>query len=173
MVVLVSLLLIPSLSESQIRIGKMWQLAKNGVIPSNSFPAGLDDNGETLYVCRANYANGVHPGKIRRGFRGCNISFAGKEIAIPVYSVLLSIRQGSYGWYRGRNGNVPRGALVAGAEANRQVLYICKARVGKIRNGFHPGKVRPGIRGCNVPYDGREIVKKSYTVLKICSRHPC
>ncbi|MGB0575667.1 MAG: DM9 repeat-containing protein [Alphaproteobacteria bacterium] len=55
--------------------------AKNQVV-------GGKENGRSLYVCRAYYKGGSHPGKVVSG--KCNIGWGGKEIKLSSYEVLTS-----------------------------------------------------------------------------------
>lgn len=65
-------------------------------------------------------------------------------------------------WTTASGGHVPDGAMIAGREANGQVLFICRAQY---RGGVHPGKIRAEFGGCNIPWGGREIVVREYQVL--------
>ena len=66
-----------------------WVKASNGYIPDNAVViGGREANGQILFICRANYRGGVHPGKIRTEFGGCNIPWGGKEIVVRDYEVL-------------------------------------------------------------------------------------
>ena len=126
---------------------------------------GCESNGAILWVCIAKYKGGVHPGKVRPGFKGCNIPYGGREIAIPSYRVLLELSwtgarysMNSISLYR-----MLQSDLVAGREANGDPLWACRARY---EGGFHPGKVRPGFKGCNIPYGGREIAIDDFQLLE-------
>ena len=66
-----------------------WEKATGGAIPEGAIAFGNESSGEALFVCRAEHAGGVHLGKIRAAFRGCNIPFGGKEIAKQNYEVLV------------------------------------------------------------------------------------
>lgn len=59
-----------------------------GHIPNRAFEVGREADGQPLYTCRAEYANGMHPGKVRHGFSGCNIAYGGQEITVSRYEVL-------------------------------------------------------------------------------------
>jgi hypothetical protein len=65
-----------------------WEGAKNGYIPQNAVEGGKE-NGQILFVARANYMGGIHPGKIRRGWDHCCISYDGKEIQLNNYEVMV------------------------------------------------------------------------------------
>jgi hypothetical protein len=108
----------------------------------------------TLYVCHASYNNAVHPGKLV-GSR-CNISYAGREIALPSYEVLVS--RIPLAWVS-VNGDIPNNAVPGGFEGSR-TLYICQANY---RGGVHSGKVVAG--SCNFGWGGQEVVKPYYRVL--------
>ena len=70
-----------------------WVRARHGRVPDFAIVAGRESDGRSLFVCRAQHRGGVHPGKVRSGFRGCNIEWGGGEHAIPVYEVLVSAWQ--------------------------------------------------------------------------------
>lgn len=55
-------------------------------VPMNAVPGGFE-NGRPLFICQGFYADGVHPGKVVAG--NCNIGFAGKEIVLQNYKVLV------------------------------------------------------------------------------------
>lgn len=66
-----------------------WVPARNGYVPDGAWAIGYEEDGSPLYLCRAFY-RGLQPGKVRPGFSGCNISYAGKEITISKYSVFVN-----------------------------------------------------------------------------------
>ena len=68
--------------------GLKWKSASNGHVPDSAMIAGREADGQVLFVCRAKYNGGTHPGKIRAEFKGCNIPWGGREIAIRKYEVL-------------------------------------------------------------------------------------
>ena len=62
----------------------------NGRLPAGAIRGGVDQNGTVpLYICRAHYINGVHPGKVLNG--RCNIGWGGDEIVLRHFEVLVSI----------------------------------------------------------------------------------
>lgn len=64
-------------------------------------------------------------------------------------------------WVASQGGAVPAGARPSGYES-AGYLYICRASAD---GGVHPGKVRPGLDGCFVPLNGREVSIRQYEVL--------
>jgi hypothetical protein len=109
-----------------------------------------------LYVCRGEYQDGVHPGKIvAAGF--CNISYDGDEVSLPTYQVLVSNVR--LGWVPASYGHIPMNAVAGGYEAD-STLYICKARY---HGGDQTGKVVG--QNCNISWNGREITIPHYQVL--------
>lgn len=63
-----------------------WQRVYPGAIPANAVRGGYE-NGHPLYICRAHYLNGAHPGKVVGN--SCNIGYAGREIVLNDYKVLV------------------------------------------------------------------------------------
>lgn len=140
-----------------------WVAASGGTVPPGAVRGGTEHppGMQALYVCRANFNNGTHPGKIRPGFGGCNIGWGGTEHAVANYEVLVG---GEFLWVADSGGQVPSGAYQGGVEhpPGNQKLYICRAAYN---NGTHPGKVRPGFSGCNISWGGKELAVTKYEVL--------
>ncbi|TFF17793.1 DUF3421 domain-containing protein [Jiella endophytica] len=59
-----------------------------GEVGSIGVNAGREANGSLLYVCRAPFNNGIHPGKIGPSTGGCNITYGGVEHTTYFYEVL-------------------------------------------------------------------------------------
>ncbi len=74
---------------SNYQVYVIWQQAQNGQVPAGAVAGGQEANGEKLYICRGNYQGGIHSGKVRGAFGGCNISWGGKEVKINPYQVLV------------------------------------------------------------------------------------
>jgi hypothetical protein len=66
----------------------VWVPAQDGAVPPNAVRGGREGSGETLFICRASFEGGIHSGKLRPAFRGCNISYARKEHTVHQYQVL-------------------------------------------------------------------------------------
>ncbi|MBE9029762.1 DUF3421 domain-containing protein [filamentous cyanobacterium LEGE 11480] len=133
-----------------------WVNARNGEVPRRAVMGGRE-TGRRLYICRANYNGGVHPGKIVAN--NCNISYAGKEIEMPKYQALVNLKRLPLTWKNASNGSIPRKAVMGGRETGRR-LFVCRARY---KGGVHPGKLV--ARNCNIGYAGQEIEVPRYQVL--------
>jgi len=135
-----------------------WQNAYPGArLPVDTVKSGSQpESPHTLYVCHAKYNGGMHPGKLVGD--KCNISYAGRELPMARYQVLVSHMP--VAWVSS-NGNLPNSAIPGGYEG-AQALYICQANY---RGGVHSGKVVDG--GCNFGWGGREVVKHDYRVLVV------
>ncbi|KAI7833714.1 hypothetical protein BX661DRAFT_177398 [Kickxella alabastrina] len=70
-------------SNSIANTGLQWVSASNNHIPLNPVQGGIEKNGKPLFVARAMYKGGLHPGK-----GGCNIGWGHKEVAVADYQVL-------------------------------------------------------------------------------------
>lgn len=66
-----------------------WIPVYNGDIPFDALPAGREQEGNILYVCRGEVNSEWHPGKIRQTYGGCSVPHAGKELTAPWYEVLV------------------------------------------------------------------------------------
>lgn len=140
-----------------------WVRSQRGNIPIDALIGGEEHSParQHLFICKAKFRGGVHPGKIRPGFGGCNISWGGSEFSVPNYKVLLN---GDYEWIESSGGYIPRNAVQGGREhlPGRQPLFVCRSI---FRGGLHPGKIRPGFGGCNIAWGGREHTIGLYELL--------
>jgi Protein of unknown function (DUF3421) len=120
-----------------------WIPGSNGSVPILAIGVG-NDNGDTLYVCRANNINGkLHP---RHG--KCYIPYGGKEQEFRQYEVLIGNVD-----YVLLTGSIPQNAIIAGSEGNGSPLYVCMTSLGKMTI---PGKYNAVNKVCYVPYGGKE-----------------
>lgn len=135
-----------------------WVQSTGGYIPDGAVVVGYEQNGLPLFSARADYAGGVHPGKVRIEFGAANIPYGGNEIKVNPYQVLV----GTAKWVAAKDGQIPKGAVVAGREADGTPLYVARAEYAC---GLHPGKVRPEFGAANIPYGGKEVKVSNYEVL--------
>jgi hypothetical protein len=140
-----------------------WVYESGGSVPRDAITGGREPDGTPLYMCRAFYQGGLHPGRVRPGLAGCDIGWGGSERVISFYQVLVPR------WASAANGNIPQGAYSYGFEAPSPgsfgfgpALYPCR---GFLNGGLHPGKVRPGFTGCDVGWGGKEVPVNPYEVL--------
>jgi hypothetical protein len=141
-----------------------WVAASNGNVPAGAVAGGQEGTGETLYVCRASYMGGKHPGKTRLAFLGCNFPYGGREIGTHVdYDVLVD-RGGGPGpaWVAARDGVIPKDAVLVGQE-NGLSMFVCRGRPRG--GGLHLGKIRADFHGCALASNGAEEGVDAYEVL--------
>jgi len=132
-------------------------MSEGDPLPMNAVIGGYQPRPRaTLYVCRAFYQNGMHPGKLFNG--RCNIGWGGSEIVMSDYQVLVA--RGSLNWVPARQGYVPTNAVQGGDNGDGTPLYVCQINY---RGGTHPGKIVG--RNCNIGWGGREVVSPFYNVL--------
>ena len=139
-----------------------WAATSGGNIPPTAVAAGKEANGQPLFLCRAKYGpdNGVHPGKTRREFNGCNIGWGGKEVAVAQYEVAVSLPAGAT-WQPTTGANIPATAIMGGQEAAGG-LAICRVNY---QGGVHMGKTRAAFNGCNIGWGGQEVAIPQYEIL--------
>lgn len=138
--------------------GVDWVPQSGGGFPANAPAAGRDTNGQPLYLCLAEHNGGLHPGKIRPGFYGCNFGYGGREFTAHAYSVMV----GQGRWVPSNGGQIPANALRSGHEADGSALFACRIAH---RGSLQLGKIRPGFSGCNFGYGGQEFTGSNYEVL--------
>ncbi|MDQ6948524.1 MAG: DUF3421 domain-containing protein [Actinomycetota bacterium] len=62
----------------------------SGEIPIGAVVCGEDADGAPLFVARATFNGGVHPGKVRFGFNGASIGVGGVEQFVTPYQILVT-----------------------------------------------------------------------------------
>lgn len=136
----------------------LWVHATGGAVPDGAAANGNEADGEPLFVARAKVHDGVHPGKVHEQFGSANIPYRGKEVKVREYEVLMN--QGI--WEPASGGQIPDDAVVCGHEADGTPLFAARAHY---RGGLHPGKIRRGSGGANIPWGGQEVCVDYYEVL--------
>jgi len=131
-----------------------WKKLVGCKVPNNAVVGGFEP-GRNLVVCRAEYADGIHPGKLVDC--GCNIGYGDLEIVSDKFEILVSDKD--YRWEQVTNCELPSGAIRGGIEGERY-LVICRANHA---GGLHPGKVVDC--NCNIGFAGKEIQVVDYEVL--------
>lgn len=67
-----------------------WVPTSGDNIPPNAIPAGQTEEGEVLFIGRANHEGTVTIGKVQPSHKVLYIPFGGEEIALPEYEVLVN-----------------------------------------------------------------------------------
>ena len=119
--------------------------------------------GTILFVCRASFQQGIHPGKVIGG--KCNIGYGGREHALSPYEMAVASPSSHY-WGRPGEGATP----IAGGREGGRPLVICRTEHRSspdgrnfLSHGLHSGKVIG--RNCHFGYGGQEIINANYEVL--------
>ena len=122
------------------------------------------NNGKAIYVCRAPFAGGVHPGKFVEGANKCNIGYGGKGYEIPDYDLLVS-ESGSPLWVKCCDGAGVTSTREGGNE-NGHPLFVCRARYPG--HGVHAGKTATEWNPphCNIEFGGKEIELTDFDLLR-------
>ncbi|KAJ2815756.1 hypothetical protein FBU31_006812, partial [Coemansia sp. 'formosensis'] len=143
-----------------------WVAASDGHIPPNPVQGGIEDDGKPLFVARAIYKGGLHPGKAGQhlGGGGCAIGYGGKEVGVSEYQVLCG--DASKLRWSAQDGTLDLEDCVpypAGHEESGEPLYIAKT--------LHDGSQQLGKcamhlkRGMSFPYGRKEVLAEKYMIL--------
>ncbi|ORX69528.1 hypothetical protein DL89DRAFT_205938, partial [Linderina pennispora] len=143
-----------------------WVSCSNGHIPPNAVQGGIERDGKPLFVARAMYKGGLHPGKAAPHLEdgGCNIGWGHKEITVSDYQVLCGDAS-RLRWVK-QEGSLSIQGFVpvqAGHEESGEPLYIAKTLVD---GSQQLGKCAPHIKkGMSYPYGHKERDASEYMVL--------
>uniref|UniRef100_A0A453YKA7 Uncharacterized protein n=1 Tax=Anopheles arabiensis TaxID=7173 RepID=A0A453YKA7_ANOAR len=139
-----------------------WQHCNvNGPFPPNMVRAGVDSDGEVIYVGRAFHEGDMVPAKVIPTKNVAFVCHGGEEVLKEDFEVL---RYGAFVWEYSSNGSVPETAMRIGQTMDGEPLYMGRA----IYSGSQtPGKVHPSHGCCYLPFDGAEVSVTDYEVLCI------
>ncbi|XP_055914857.1 uncharacterized protein LOC129948065 isoform X2 [Eupeodes corollae] len=136
-----------------------WISQSNGSIPSEAVAAGVDSDGDAIYIGRASFNNDLLPAKVIPNKGKAYVSHGGQEHEVSKYDVLCGLY---YSWASDTDGNVPPTAVKSGLTCDGETLYVGR--------GFHQGSLTVGkihpSHGClYIPYGESEVKLTSYEVL--------
>ncbi|XP_066255951.1 uncharacterized protein [Euwallacea similis] len=138
--------------------GQCWVAASSGQVPPSAF-AGGEDNGEPIYVVRANFNGGLIPGKLLSSHGQAYVAWGGTENPVQEYEVLCDF-PGQ--WLATSGGNIPPNAVPAGQSEDGETLYVGRA----VHDGaLTTGKVQPSHGVLYIPYAGQELSFADYEIL--------
>jgi hypothetical protein len=75
--------------EVMMEQGNWSPTVSGGTVPEGAIALGFEPDGDPLFVARAQFNGGLHPGKLRFAFGGAIISWGGIEHLVSDYQVLL------------------------------------------------------------------------------------
>lgn len=135
-----------------------WVPSGGGQVPPRSF-AGGEDNGEPVYVIRAQFSGGLVPGKLLPSHGQGYVPWGGAENGVSQYEVLCDF-PGQ--WLACSGGNIPPNALTAGQTEEGEPLYVGRV----VHDGaLTVGKVQQSHGVCYIAYGGEELSFPEYEIL--------
>ncbi|KAJ1807380.1 hypothetical protein LPJ56_004927 [Coemansia sp. RSA 2599] len=144
-----------------------WVRATNGDIPATGIAEGVERDGRPLFIARAFYKGGLHPGKAAPHLAdgGFELSWGGRVLRLNEYFVLCGdINRARWVPVSGAVPSAGSLRLVDGGhEESGLPLYIAKAA--------YNGSLQLGKAGSHLPngmsfaFDNAERYKKDYFVL--------
>lgn len=134
-----------------------WCDASGGTIPPGSLEGG--DDGEPLYVARANHEGAVIPGKLKPSHGVCYIAWGGEEHGKSDYQVLCGCNGN---WVAASGGDIPSNAIPAGETEDGEPLFV-----GRVNHEgtMTIGKVQASHSVCYIPFGGSEVPFAEYEIL--------
>ncbi|XP_044268897.1 uncharacterized protein LOC123014086 [Tribolium madens] len=135
-----------------------WVAARNGEVPPRAF-AGGEDNGEPIYVARANFNGGLIPGKLLASHGTAYVPWGGQENGVAEYEVLCDFPGN---WVACSGANIPPNAVTAGQSEDGEPLYVGRV----VHDGsLTVGKVQPSHGVVYIAYGGTELGFQDYEIL--------
>ncbi|KAJ2082664.1 hypothetical protein H4R24_001413 [Coemansia sp. RSA 988] len=146
--------------------GVHWVNAADSFIPPNAVQGGMEKDGSPLFVARAMYKGGLHPGKAAQHIQdgGCSIGWGHKEVNVREYQVLCGDAN-QLRWVKQDGALSIQGIkpVDAGHEETGEPLYVAKALY---EGSQQLGKCAPHIKkGMAFAYGHKERTTNNYLVL--------
>lgn len=139
--------------------GFKWVPSSHGQVPPEALPAGRTATGEELYIGRAFYMNSLTPGKIHRSHHCMYIPFAGNEISLHAYEVLVVPQRAL--WVRATPQNIPFNAVHGGHDSDSATIFVGRAYHA---GDLIPAKVIPSKNVAFCSYNGMELQTQEFEV---------
>ncbi|XP_060519826.1 uncharacterized protein LOC132698015 [Cylas formicarius] len=135
-----------------------WVASSSGQVPPSAF-AGGEDNGEPVYVIRAQYNGALLPGKLIPSHGQAYVAWGGAENTVQEYEVLCDF-PGQ--WVACSGGNIPGNALPGGQSEDGEALFVGRV----VHDGsLTVGKIQPSHGVLYIPYGGQELSFSDYEIL--------
>jgi|GEM_PF-3161632 len=155
---------LPSL-PLQAAVTGQWLRTQRGDIPATATPVDAKqaaDAATRLYLCRANFNKGIHPGYLGAQTGGCIINVSGRGNRAVHYEILIN--DPHYQWQAFSWGDLPANAVLGGSQEDNgeQPFYLCRAQ---IQGRLQSGKLLSGPRGCRVDVNDREQTVRDFEIL--------
>ncbi|XP_017783296.1 PREDICTED: natterin-4-like [Nicrophorus vespilloides] len=128
-------------------------------VPNNAVKGGMDQDGSTIFVGRAEHEGDYIPAKVIPDRNEAYVAYGGEEHSKTEFDILCEQR---FRWEVHDGGDVPYGAVEGGRTCDGEKLYI-----GRVHHeGSHTvGKVHPSHGCCYIPFGGEEIKYEEYEIL--------
>jgi hypothetical protein len=132
--------------------------------PADAIVAGKDSDGTTLYMCTAYYQSGFQPGKTRRDWNACDVSWGGSEhyvtsnyyVLIPGYTVDMVTSLTANVRCQGSNtAGCLMNPLAVGVDSDGGALYSCLVFDSHTAY-LYLGKTKAGWNSCSYALNGVE-----------------
>ncbi|KAJ2169689.1 hypothetical protein IW139_002533 [Coemansia sp. RSA 353] len=142
-----------------------WVKASNGYIPPRALCQGSDSDGQPLFIARAYFKDGLHPGKAAPHLKdgGFALGWGGASHSFNEYEVLCGAAN-SVQWVRATGPAKVEGVRLvdAGHEASG-LLFVARASIGA---SLQLGKAGEHLMsGMSCAYGSGERNEKEYQVL--------
>lgn len=140
--------------------GVTWVAASDGALPEGALKGG-EDNGNDLYVARAEHEGATIPGKLLADHGVCYIPWGCEEHGKNSYEVLV-IPEDQVSWVATSGETIPANAIPGGISLEGETLYVGRA---PHEGTISVGKVHPSHAVLYISYGGGEHSYSEYEIL--------
>jgi len=143
-----------------LTLPEVWLPAHGRSVPPHAVFAGVDSDGDQIFVGRADHDGDLLPAKVIINKNCAYICHGGREHVKDFFEVLVGY---GYSWHPTGHGSVSPNAVPGGKTDDGETLFIGR---GEYEGSLTPGKIHPSHGCLYIPFGGREIRLENYECLE-------
>ncbi|XP_055387528.1 uncharacterized protein LOC129616083 [Condylostylus longicornis] len=146
-------------SYEVLTLPEVWLPAHGRSVPPHAVFAGVDSDGDHIFVGKAYHDGDLLPAKVIINKNCAYVCHGGREHVKHEFEVLVGY---GYGWEPAGHGSVAPNSVEGGRTDSGETLYIGR---GNFEGSLTPGKIHPSHGCLYIPYGGQEIRLEDYECL--------
>lgn len=152
--------------------GLSWEDASDGRSVPHAIVGGETSDGKPVWIARSEEDCEIPVGYLIDGEQFARIPYFGRTVRRNTYQILSNPGDVEIAWRDAKLGQVSDASVIGGRSSKNEAdpIYICRVAY---KNSILPAKLIPRSKRCFVAYNGREIARREYQTLQVCSEPRC
>lgn len=153
----------------QLPEGLSWEDASDGRSVPHAIVAGETSDGKSVWIARSEEDCEIPVGYLIHGEQFARLPYFGRTIRRNTYQILSNPGDVDIDWRDAKLGQVSETSVIGGRSSKNEPhpIYVCRVTY---KNSILPAKLVPRAKRCFVAYNGREIARREYQTLNVCSK---